>query len=1122
MKRIFLFILLSALMCSPAMGDFNALDSSKSLVKQADDVTITGGGQNILSRRPNGKLTYITTNVDRPAYPGMYRTDPTDYATIGSNVMADSPFNNSASWKTTSADWVVSGGVATCTAPSSASFIYQENIATIGAKYRVSVKVSSISGTGAISLTSGADSYTFTGPGTYVYDGIKEINNSVYIKCYAGSTMVIDDFTVKPITFNNSIYNNDDYYLGPELFTGNLNTGAGLSVSGEDATHIVTFSSSGMRYQSDTTSPQLVVNQLNTLTVGKNYLFKISGVVTSGSVKSDFFTPNTVDFNTITQKGAISTTFNITRSVTNVDVLITYISIREIIPKFKDTLPDGSRTHPYRMIQGTKVYDQYKSYTDTLGYHSKYKRVNYKNGWYEGSETGWSTAPWSYTPAATNLLTRSSGFENAPPWVISSGTVSADTHVSPTGAQDADTITATTPSAAFCSETVTGVTSGNPYTYSIFLRTVSGTGTWTLGWYDGAHHRTDVSVTEKWQRYTISFTPSATSINVYCMDTRGLTCSLTSVVAWGAQLETGSTATPPITTTTAAVTTVGTAFNYVKYSTAPTTANGWLVYYVEEPVATTEVSGPIPGRDARKIVAKVNSSSHFVACDNSASFTSGSVYTQTALLKAGEISKAQLTFASAAFGSNAWATFDLREGKVVSYGSAASGEIEYVNNGWYRCSITSPATVTTTTYSAYIVACNDNNYNSRFPSYTGDGVSGFYLAHVQIELSNYFNGYVITDASAVTTAVIPSKLKYGGFYSPSAGGILCEPAATNLFVYGSDMTNAAWTKSTMNVDQVYDSYIERVVSRLTATVGTGAHAVTGTVVMPTPHTRSVVIRSNGVQYVQMNSPSAFNGTAYANYDIINGTVTASTDCTASISPIGNHGWYVITYTVSGTASTAGCSLYFVDTGTTARGGTYTGDGVKGAYVAFSQAESGSYATSPIITTTSTATRALTIITVDKLIPNSGDNFTLILRQKSSGSQIASNQCLFDTWTGSLEDRYIVQILSATYICYIADAGISNNISLTYSYAASEDVFIVFKVSTNENLKKLWVGGVYNSLSDTQHFVPQTSCRLGSYYNNSNPYNGIISAVIINRALSDANCLAISNKTKTIEEALRGN
>ena len=87
-------------------------------------------------------------------------------------------------------------------------------------------------------------------------------------------------------------------------------------------------------------------------------------------------------------------------------------------------------------------------------------------------------------------------------------------------------------------------------------------------------------------------------------------------------------------------------------------------------MATTEVSGPIPGRDARKIVAKVNSSSHFVACDNSASFTSGSVYTQTALLKAGEISKAQLTFASAAFGSNAWATFDLREGKVVSYGSA--------------------------------------------------------------------------------------------------------------------------------------------------------------------------------------------------------------------------------------------------------------------------------------------------------------------------------------------------------------------------------------------------------------------------------------------------------------------
>ncbi len=49
--------------------------------------------------------------------------------------------------------------------------------------------------------------------------------------------------------------------LGPELFTGNLTTGAGLVVSGTDATHIVTFGANGMRYQSDTTSPQLLVSQ---------------------------------------------------------------------------------------------------------------------------------------------------------------------------------------------------------------------------------------------------------------------------------------------------------------------------------------------------------------------------------------------------------------------------------------------------------------------------------------------------------------------------------------------------------------------------------------------------------------------------------------------------------------------------------------------------------------------------------------------------------------------------------------------------------------------------------------------------------------------------------------------
>ncbi|RZI60687.1 MAG: hypothetical protein EOP14_00195 [Pseudomonas sp.] len=129
---------------------------------------------------------------------------------------------------------------------------------------------------------------------------------------------------------------NSSLVLGPELIVnGSPMAAAGWSVGGNDATHIATFSGGVLRYQSDTTSPQLNVFQA-VLTIGKIYQVVIGvSARVSGSIKTDM-TGST--FNLATSPGSYiyrltagSTTFNLTRGTAGVDISIDGVSVREVI-----------------------------------------------------------------------------------------------------------------------------------------------------------------------------------------------------------------------------------------------------------------------------------------------------------------------------------------------------------------------------------------------------------------------------------------------------------------------------------------------------------------------------------------------------------------------------------------------------------------------------------------------------------------------------------------------------------------------------------------------------------------------------------------------------------------------
>jgi hypothetical protein len=226
-------------------------------------------------------------------------------------------------------------------------------------------------------------------------------------------------------------------------------------------------------------------------------------------------------------------------------------------------------------------------------------------------------------------------------------------------------------------------------------------------------------------------------------------------------------------------------------------------------------------------------------------------------------------------------------------------------------------------------------------------------------------------------AALTSTAYYGPRfdYNPTtlaANGLLVEEQRSNLTLYSSDFTNAAWTKSNITFGtSITAPDGTTTAARLQATAATNTNVFQAVLATATSHTYSIYAKQ-GSGATDANTFGLFNNTtstvlALLTINYGTGVITQSTGSGATATNVGDGFWRIVIPVTSGITVGNSINVYACFTGNPETAGEF-------AYAWGAQLEAGSFATSLIPTQASQVTRAADNASM------LGDNFATWYRQ----------------------------------------------------------------------------------------------------------------------------------------------
>lgn len=233
---------------------------------------------------------------------------------------------------------------------------------------------------------------------------------------------------------------------------------------------------------------------------------------------------------------------------------------------------------------------------------------------------------------------------------------------------------------------------------------------------------------------------------------------------------------------------------------------------------TSNVSSPLAPdgtATADKLVEdSTAANSHYTA--QMISVTSGTTYTMSVFVYAGERTKFLVNLPAAQFSVNCYGDFDLSAEMVTAGAGATAALIEDIGGGWFRCSVSGAATATA---SALVGLFLKNAAGSM--TYDGDGSSGLYVWGMQFEANVFPTSYIQTANTAVTRAADVCTVALSGIEFNTAEG--------TLFLAGRTAQGLPPSPNVEAIAQIDDGTVEqRLLIRRVHTTGiTTCMAVVG-------------------------------------------------------------------------------------------------------------------------------------------------------------------------------------------------------------------------------------------------------------------------------------------------------
>ena len=317
--------------------------------------------------------------------------------------------------------------------------------------------------------------------------------------------------------------------------------------------------------------------------------------------------------------------------------------------------------------------------------------------------------------------------------------------------------------------------------------------------------------------------------------------------------------------------------------------------------------------------------------------------------------------------------------------------------------------------------------------------------------------------------------------------LLLEPSRTNLLLRSEEFDNGSWTKSgcTVTANQIVSPDGSQNADFLKENTSTGSHFLFQNIgaTSLSQYAISIFAKANGRVLQVFAGGGDISGNPYANFDLENGLLNNNGCDDALMENYGN-GWYRCIIIVT-SAVTTGFNPIFgcVQSLSSSRAESYTGDNTSGVYLWGSMIEQGSYPTSYIPTSGSIVTRSADVCngsgTSAEFNDSEGVLFAEIaaladdstFRFISISDNIDTNRINLQFNTSNELKGFISGVGS-----FSSDVDIKQSNKAAVNYKSGQNAFWVNGFKVGEN----------SSTSGTTSGLNELAFHLG---NNSNPFYG---------------------------------